>query len=67
MAQGEISPQPIGFRFRFIPRKVPGLEPNPLGLRGGGGTSPMAFTSLIDRLGLHSRQTTSLIEKYYQL
>ena len=27
-----------GFRFRFIPRKVPGLSANPLGFRGGEGT-----------------------------
>ena len=30
--------QPNGFRFRFIPRKVPGLSANPLGFRGGAGT-----------------------------
>ena len=35
----QISPQPIGFRFRFIPRKVPGLSANPLGFRGGGGAA----------------------------
>ena len=29
---------PNGFRFRFIPRKVPGLSANPLGFRGGAGT-----------------------------
>ena len=31
--------QPNGFRFRFIPRKVPGLSANPLGFRGGGGAA----------------------------
>jgi len=30
---------PNGFRFRFIPRKVPGLSANPLGFRGGGGAA----------------------------
>ena len=28
--------QPNGFRFRFIPRKVPGLSANPLGYRDQG-------------------------------
>jgi hypothetical protein len=31
--------QPNGFRFRSIPRKVPGLSANPLGFRGGGGAA----------------------------
>ena len=31
-------PAPSSFRFRFMPRKVPGLSANPLGFRGGRGT-----------------------------
>ena len=38
MTHGARALLPIGFRFRFIPRKVPGLSANPLGFRGGAGT-----------------------------
>ena len=38
VTHGAMALQPIGFRFRFIPRKVPGLSANPLGFRGGRGT-----------------------------
>ena len=38
MTHGAMALQPNGFRFRFIPRKVPGLSANPLGFRGGAGT-----------------------------
>ena len=37
VAHGAMALQPNGFRFRLIPRKVPGLSANPLGFRGGGG------------------------------
>ena len=37
MTHGAMALQPNGFRFRFIPRKVPGLSANPLGFRGGAG------------------------------
>ena len=39
MTHGARALQPIGFRFRFMPRKVPGLSANPLGFRGGGGAA----------------------------
>ena len=38
MTHGARALLPNGFRFRFIPRKVPGLSANPLGFRGGAGT-----------------------------
>ena len=42
--------QPNGFRFRLIPRKVPGLSANPLGFRGRPGCRPqpcLAYPSLV--------------------